>query len=91
MSMSMKNLYYDILKVKLQTEEQHNSYNERNFLLCRSCFWCASVLNGMHSTFSTCPSCMNSVLESMPLSFDEKYTFDYDPRQGATLGFSIQR
>lgn len=84
----MKNLYYDILKKKLQFEEEHDSYNERDFLLCRSCFWCASILNDMHETIRTCPSCMNFELESMPISLDEKYTFNYDPLQGVSLGFS---
>lgn len=30
---------------------------------------------------------MNSELESMPLSFDEAYTFNYDPFQGVSLVF----
>jgi len=30
---------------------------------------------------------MNPELESMPISLNEKYTFDHDPRQGVTLGF----
>jgi hypothetical protein len=30
---------------------------------------------------------MNSELESMPLSFDETYKFNYDARSGVTLEF----
>lgn len=69
---------------KLQFEEQRG---ERNFLLCKSCFWCASFLNGMYRYLNSCPSCMNSELESIPIRFDETYTFDYDPLQGVSLGF----
>lgn len=42
MSFSMEELYYDILKKKLQFEERRD---ERNFLICKSCFWCASFLH----------------------------------------------
>ena len=74
---------YDIKKL------QFEDYNERNFLLCKSCFWCASFLS-KYKILAACPSCMNSELESMPISFDEKYTFDHDSRKGVTLGFRNQ-
>jgi len=32
----MEDLYYDILRKKLQFEEQRDYYNERNFLKCKS-------------------------------------------------------
>ena len=83
----MKNLYYDIMRKKFQFEEQHDSYDERNFVLCRSCFWCASILNTRYRYLNSCPSCMNPELESMPISLDDIYTFDHDPRQGVSLGF----
>jgi hypothetical protein len=74
------------MRKKLQFEEEHDSYNERNFLLCKSCFWCASFLS-KYKILTACPTCMNFDLESMPLSFDETYTFGYDPLQGVSLGF----
>jgi hypothetical protein len=80
----MEDLYHDILKKKLQFEGE---LNERDFLICKSCFWCASLLNTRYRFFNECPSCMNSELESMPISFDETYTFDYNPSQGVSLGF----
>jgi len=82
---SMNNSYYDIFK-KLQFDERHDSANERNFLICKSCFWCASFLN-RYRIFDSCPTCMDSKLESMPISLNEIYTFDYDPLKGVTLGF----
>ena len=87
----MKNFYYDILKKNLQFGQEHNNSNERNFLMCKSCFWCASFLNSKYRCFSECPACMNSELESMPIGLNEKYTFDYDPSQGVSLGFSNKR
>jgi hypothetical protein len=41
----------------------------------------------MHRSVEVCPSCMNSELDSMPLSFDETYTFSYDVRSGITMKF----
>jgi hypothetical protein len=87
MASTMKYLYYDILRKKLQCEPHPFSSNERNFLMCESCFWCASFLNSRYRSFNQCPSCMNSDLESMPISANEIYTFDYDPWQGVTLEF----
>ena len=85
MASTMKNLYYDVLKWKLCYEQP--SSNERNFLMCKSCFWCASSLSSMYRSLKACPSCMNSELEFMPISSDERYIFDYDTRHGVTLEF----
>lgn len=75
---------YDTLRKKLQSEEQSD---ERNFVMCKSCFWCASFLNCKYKSLNGCPSCMNSELESIPIGLDETYTFHYDPLQGVSLRF----
>jgi hypothetical protein len=71
--------------------EQHNISSERNFLICSSCFWCASYLNNMHNFVDICPLCKNEKVESMPISFDETYKFDYDAGRGFTLEFGRTR
>jgi hypothetical protein len=71
--------------------EQHNISSERNFLICSSCFWCASYLNNMHKSVERCPSCNDAKVDSMPLSFDETYKFDYDAGRGVTLEFGRTR
>jgi predicted RNA-binding Zn-ribbon protein involved in translation (DUF1610 family) len=60
-----------------------------DFLLCNSCFWCASYLN-MRSSFGVieCPSCKESTIERMPLSANEVYLFDYNRVTGVILEFS---
>ena len=75
----MENLYNDMLK--------HANSNEKNFLMCKSCFWCASFLNSRYRSLNACPACKDSVLESMPISVNERYTFDHDPLQGVKLRF----
>ncbi len=84
---TMKNLYYNILIKKLQYETHPFVSKERNFLMCKLCFWCASFLDSRYRSFNECPSCMDSDLESMPISANEIYTFDYEPWHGVTLGF----
>jgi hypothetical protein len=79
-------IYDVIINKKLYVEEQ-NIILRKNFLLCKSCFWCASLLNDRRRSAYVCPSCMNSELESMPISFDETYKFDYNASHGVTLEF----
>ena len=79
------------MKKKLYLEEQHITSNERNFLICRSCFWCASHINKMHSVPEVCPSCRDVKIESVPISFDETYRLDYDAKRGLTFEFARTR
>jgi hypothetical protein len=58
------------------------------FLLCQSCFWCASYVitsdcssnNNSVLTFSTlikkCPICKNDKIKSLPISHNEHYKLD---------------
>jgi hypothetical protein len=64
--------------------------NKIHFLLCGSCFWCASHFNNTGNTITTtkCPSCDNNKVQSIPLSDNEFYKFDYDPKHAVTLQFS---
>jgi hypothetical protein len=79
------------MKNKLCFEEQHIIFKERNFLICRSCFWCASYVNKMRSVLEACPSCKDVKIESVPISFDETYRLDYDKKRGVTLEFARTR
>jgi len=60
-----------------------------DFLLCNSCFWCASYLN-LRSSFVVieCPSCKENTIEWMPLSANDVYLFDYNRVTGVILEFS---
>jgi hypothetical protein len=60
-----------------------------DFLLCNSCFWCASYLN-LRSGFGVieCPSCKEHTIERMPLSANDVYLFDYNRVTGVILEFS---
>jgi hypothetical protein len=57
-----------------------------NFLLCSSCFWCASCLSP-DSTFTKCPSCTDGDIESLPIAENEGYRFNNDRKRGVTVEF----
>jgi hypothetical protein len=57
-----------------------------NFLLCPSCFWCASCLPP-DSSFAKCPSCSERNIESIPIAENENYRFDNDKKRGITMEF----
>jgi hypothetical protein len=76
-----------------QTEERNgikSTFEQPHFLLCGSCYWCASSIS-LLGTVEICPSCMNGKVESMPLSDKEIYTFRYDSIRGVTLAFKSNR
>jgi hypothetical protein len=50
------------------------------FLICNSCFWCASQLSSQFE--QTCPSCGQCITESTSISVNELYKFDYHPEHG---------
>jgi hypothetical protein len=61
---------------------------QRHFLLCESCFWCASSIY-LVSMDWICPVCNNSnKIESIPIQKNEIYKFDYNQRYGDILEFS---
>ena len=72
-----------MINKKVYLEEQNITFR-KNFLLCKSCFWCASMFNTRRPP-DLCPSCMKTELESIPISLDETYKFDYDANRGVTL------
>lgn len=88
----------DIIVKVLNTEPTVNDCNNKNnlrtdkniiatqkcFLICGSCFWCASsyvIYGDERITSSLCPRCNNNdKVNSIPLSDNETCTFDYSPK-----------
>ena len=75
-----------------ETDRNPNApiHNQIDFLLCPSCFWCASYFN--YSKVATrCPTCCRDNVEPIPISIDELYTYSHDVNRGVTLEFSKNR
>ena len=78
---SFPNIKPDIISKEIEGSDKIN------FLLCESCFWCASYFNNYRMVVTKCPICGNKKIESMPISHDEVHTSSHDPKRGVTLGF----
>jgi hypothetical protein len=46
-----------------------NTDKQVDFLLCPSCFWCASYFNFSELSIVKCPVCHNSRIEQLPVSY----------------------
>jgi hypothetical protein len=68
------------------SETQSTVSLPRLFLMCESCFWCASALR--HIELVQCPLCNKETLSSLPLSKDEKYSYSYNEKRGVELAFA---
>ena len=44
-----------------------------DFLLCPSCFWCASYFNSGEMSFIRCPMCHNIHIDQRPVSTDRAW------------------
>jgi hypothetical protein len=42
-----------------------------DFLLCPSCFWCASYFNFGEMTIISCPMCHNNHIDQLPVSINQ--------------------
>jgi hypothetical protein len=58
-----------------------------DFLLCNSCFWCASYLNLRDYADIKCPSCKQNTIEWIPLCANDVYSFDHNRVTGVILKF----
>ena len=68
-------------------EKGNPKTNENIFILCDTCFWCASYLGKfMLPVEDRCPICLDTELSSFPISSKESFTFDYD-QKGVELKF----
>ena len=75
------------LKVDLLKENESIYLGKRFFLMCKSCYWCASCLMDDQAYFSICPECLTDKMEWLPISQSECYKLDFDQRLGMVLHF----
>jgi hypothetical protein len=80
---------------------------ERQFAICESCFWCATVFHkatikqdqgkyvdsssNNNSLQQQCPTCKNKSISLIPLAKDEEYTIAMQYKRGLEMEFSKHR
>ena len=78
-------------------------YNyERQFAICESCFWCATIFQRLNTSKNNsdsleqqqqkiCPLCKNKSISLVPLAKDEGYTIAMEGKRGLEIEFSKHR
>jgi hypothetical protein len=89
----LQNNYSLDVSLKIKAEEAKGIIDKIDFLICQSCFWCASYISPpiyrrmTEETIAKCPSCISGNVESLPIAQNEKYSFHYDTKRGVTMEF----
>ena len=82
----MQNRYSEQVIFKVLNANNNNDYYDTVAIG----FWCASLYSNSRTV--KCPLCNSySNLESIPLSRNESFKFDYHPRTGTVLEFSPKK
>jgi hypothetical protein len=77
---------------------------ERQFAICESCFWCATIFyiateqrqahlgnstnNNNNLRQQVCPTCKNKNISLIPLAKDERYTIAMESKRGVEMEFA---
>ncbi|MFL6379248.1 MAG: hypothetical protein ACJ72R_17560 [Nitrososphaeraceae archaeon] len=56
-----------------------------HFLLCESCFWCASYISSKSVSVAKCPNCNNNKIEWMPISKVDVDKLSHSPKGAIEL------
>ena len=70
---------------------------ERQFAICESCFWCATIFqrldvsNNNSDSREQCQLCKNKSISLVPLAKDEGYTIAIEGKRGLEIEFSKHR
>ena len=67
--------------------EKKYDYDNRIFALCESCYWTATFFTKIENY--ECPVCRGENVALIPLSLEEKYEYQFEPKLGLDIKFSI--
>ena len=69
--------------------EKKFNYQNRLFVLCKSSYWTATFFTKIESY--ECPVCRDDNVALIPLNLEEKYEYQFKPKQGLDIKFSIDK
>ena len=82
---------YEHKEMIARIKKKAEPISRRYFLICQSCFWCASYIDIMGNMdelpYKACPACDDNRIESLPISYDEHHHFEYTATMGVVLEF----
>jgi hypothetical protein len=77
----------------IQTKKQDEPTSRKYFMICQTCFWCASYfeLMDMVLPYKVCPTCNHTAVELLPLSDNEHYHFKEYRNSRGYFGIYIKK
>jgi len=78
------------LRLITETAKPQVKQQERLFVICDDCYWCASAISERYFDVVTCPTCKKP-LTSIPISREERYNYNYSHDRGVELEFFSDR
>ena len=70
---------------------RNSNQEESIFVLCETCYWCATYFKKSSLPIHGCPNCFSVDLSSFPILSEEAFTFDYDEKRGTQLSFGKRK
>jgi hypothetical protein len=61
------------------------------FILCESCYWCATYFDKTRVPNNKCPICGNTSISTFPILPNEEFTFNYSEKCGVELEFGLKK
>ena len=58
-----------------------------HFLLCESCFWCASYISSKSVSIAKCPRCYSNKIEWMPIARVDLDKLTCSPKEGDSVAY----
>ena len=89
-----RKIHTDYDSQSLITKTHDRSILPPIFILCDSCYWCATYFDKTRIPgHNRCPQCNanNNELTSFPIMSNESFTFDYNYKRGVELEFKPRR
>ena len=68
----------------LDGDDKKENSRQIHFLICESCFWCASYLSSKSVSIAKCPNCYNSIIKWMPIPRVNLDKLTYSPKESKT-------
>ena len=89
---------FNIVGLDNKTDNDNNNKNNRHdrdnkiglsrqihFLLCESCFWCASYISSKNFSIAKCPNCYSNKIEWMPIPKVDIDKLTHSSKQGDSV------
>jgi hypothetical protein len=58
-----------------------------HFVVCESCFWCASFMSRKSVSLTKCPNCYDNKIQWMPIPKADLDKLNHIPNEGDSVGY----